>query len=288
MPVKIDRIEFYAPPPPPNARLECEVLIRSLGQREVRSDITLWFEGAPYCFISLWEDWRFDTDDGSFAVMRQPEHHILAEVHPEGFVTLPAPDTSISALGILARRFLGAKGFEELNTLSHHRRQSEWLFGRIAAKDAVRSYLFDQGYGPIYPIELTIEHDPNGKPVVGGDTGRDMRVSIAHTDGMAAAIAAEGSDPGIDIERIAPRTERFAAIAFTPDELAKLPQSDHDEWLTRLWCAKEAAGKARGTGLQGTPRTLPLLDMKGARMLIDGTWVDTRRMGQYVIAWTVA
>jgi phosphopantetheinyl transferase len=271
-----------------NAQLECEVVVRSMGQREVRSDITLWHEGAPYCFIGLWEDWRFDTSGSLFAVMRRPEHHILAEAHPEGFVTLPAPDMGTGELALLARRFLGAQGFEELMAPPLRRKWKESLLGRIAAKDAVRSYLFEDGYGQIYPLEITIEHDANGKPVVMSNTGRDMRVSVSHTEGMAAAIAAEGIDRGIDIERIAPRSERFADIAFTADELGRLPESNRDEWLTRLWCAKEAAGKARGTGLQGTPRTLPLDEIKGTRMLVDGIWVDTRRLGQYVIAWTVS
>lgn len=286
MPVRVERIEFYSPPPPVNASVECEAVIRSFGQREVRSDIKLWYDSTPYCSISLWENWRFDTDGGLFDMMRFPERNLLAEVHPEGFVTLATRDQSLAALMSLAGRFIPATSLDEFRTQPNRRKQSEWLFGRIAAKDAVRSYLFDQGYGAIYPLDIGIEHDATGKPLVKSKIDRDLRVSISHTEGMVAAIALEGADPGIDIERIAPRTENFGAIAFTRDELAMLPEANRDEWMTRLWSAKEATGKARGTGLQGSPRTLPLQAIKGTRMLIDGTWVSTRRIGQYVVAWT--
>jgi acyl transferase domain-containing protein/phosphopantetheinyl transferase len=287
LPVKVAAIEFYSPEPPPDARVECEAVIRSFGQREVLSDITLWHEGTPYCSITRWEDWRFNTGGGLFDLMLFPERNLLAQVHPEGFVTVPIEQRPISELNSLARRFVPTAAVtNELEQLPSPRHQTSWLYSRIAAKDAVRAFLFERGSGPIYPIEVSIDHDPQGKPIVTSETGRDIRVSVSHTDGMAAALALEGADPGIDIELIAPRGERFASIAFTADELAQLPDKDSDEWLTRLWCAKEAAGKARGTGLQGSPRTLPLNEIKGTRLLIDGTWVHTRRMGQYVIAWT--
>ncbi|MFN8583752.1 MAG: beta-ketoacyl synthase N-terminal-like domain-containing protein [Dehalococcoidia bacterium] len=288
LPVKVGGIQFFGPEPPADARVECEVLVRRFGQREVVSDITCWYEGAPYCSITGWEDWRFDTGRGLYDLMLFPERNILAEVQPEGFVTIPVEQQTISALTSLARRFLPAAAVEEMKSLRSPRHQAEWLYSRIAAKDAVRSYLFERGSGPIYPIEIAIEHDPQGKPTVRSRTGRDMRVSISHTDGMAAAIAAEGVDPGIDVELIAPRGERFASIAFDAAELEQLPDPTSDEWLTRLWCAKEAAGKARGTGLEGSPRTLPLHAVEGTRFLIDGTWVRTRRIGQYVIGWTDA
>ncbi|MGE0134128.1 MAG: beta-ketoacyl synthase N-terminal-like domain-containing protein [Dehalococcoidia bacterium] len=287
MPVRIGRVEFYGPEPPIGARVECEVAVRSLGAREVRSDIALWHDNVPYCLISQWENWRFDTSGGLFEVMRHPERSLLAEVHPEGFVTLAERNEPAREVLSLAGRFVSATALDEYRSLPSPRKRNEWLLGRIAAKDAVRSYLFDQGYGPIYPIEVGIEHDGSGRPVVKSGIGRDLRVSISHTEGIAAAYAVEGADPGIDIERIVPRTESFGSIAFTAEELAMLPAVNRDEWMTRLWSAKEAAGKARGTGLQGSPRTLPLQEINGTKMLIDGVWVRTRRIGQHVVAWTV-
>jgi phosphopantetheinyl transferase len=131
-----------------------------------------------------------------------------------------------------------------------------------------------------------VESDSQGKPHVHGPFPNDIRVSITHRAGIACAIAAEGKDPGIDIEAIEPRGDGFATIAFAAEELRLLP-ADDDEWRTRLWAAKEAAGKANGTGLAGNPRGLFLAAVERERMLVDGRRIQTRKFGDNIIAWTV-
>jgi phosphopantetheine--protein transferase-like protein len=90
-------------------------------------------------------------------------------------------------------------------------------------------------------------------------------ISIAHSDGLAVAVAGYCSEDqrlGIDIERIRPRRESFQRIAFNDYELtllASLADSARDEWVTRLWCAKEALAKALGKGLVEGPRSLTAL-----------------------------
>ena len=107
-------------------------------------------------------------------------------------------------------------------------------------------------------------------------------------DDLAIALADLGADVGVDLERVEARDESFAATAFTAAERALIqPGDDEAEWLTRLWAAKEAAGKRAGTGLDGNPRKLPITDRTGARLLCAGIWVETRRLGDHVIAWTV-
>jgi phosphopantetheinyl transferase len=62
--------------------------------------------------------------------------------------------------------------------------------------------------------------------------------------------------------------------------------------MTRVWAAKEAAAKARGTGLEGNPRRFEVVDVAGERMLVSTpggarAWIQTRRDGDHVVAWTV-
>ena len=78
-------------------------------------------------------------------------------------------------------------------------------------------------------------------------------VSISHSDGIAAAIAALDARTlvGIDVERVSGRADGFERLAFTPPERALLdtvPVGDRLEWHLRLWCAKEAVAKAFGRG----------------------------------------
>jgi len=137
---------------------------------------------------------------------------------------------------------------------------------------------------------VTIDNEASGRPVVITPAGRDVRVSIAHKDGIAVAMAREGQEVGIDVERVQAREESFALTAFTESELRLVDGEPRDEAWTRLWCAKEAAAKAAGTGLGGAPTRFPVLDRAGSRLLVGGgtraVWVDTKRRGDFVIGWT--
>ena len=166
-------------------------------------------------------------------------------------------------------------------------RRRDWLCGRIAAKDALRRYLFDRGTNSLFPVEISIDSQVDGRPRVRGTWPQDLRVSIAHKEGIGCAIVAEGRDPGIDVEKIEARGDGFAALAFTAQELASLPASDADEWRTRLWAAKDAAGQAAGPGMGGDPLRLAMSERDDDRMLVAGRWLETRRDGEYVFAWTL-
>jgi len=132
------------------------------------------------------------------------------------------------------------------------KRRHEWLLGRAAAKEAVRALV------GLPPEEIEILPDPYGRPLVGqapslrGAPGPAL--SIAHSDGTAIALAVPDPEArvGIDLESLTHRREDFEAIAFSPDErslLAALPVDLRQEWALRMWCAKEAVGKALGRGL---------------------------------------
>jgi phosphopantetheinyl transferase len=162
------------------------------------------------------------------------------------------------------------------------------LSGRIAAKDAVRDLLWRGGHGALFPVELAIESEASGRPIVHFGAGRDLRVSIAHKEEIAVAIAREGKDVGIDVERIEPRTDAFGEISFTKEELRLVEGEPRDEAWTRLWAAKEAAAKAQGTGLEGQLRRFPIRDRAGERLLVGDLWIETKRHGDYIISWTVA
>ena len=68
-----------------------------------------------------------------------------------------------------------------------------------------------------------------------------------------------------------------------------------EEWLLRCWCAKEAAGKAVGSGLApGRPEAPALvsIDRDGGRVVVDAgerqLLVHTHRDGELIVATTVS
>jgi hypothetical protein len=98
------------------------------------------------------------------------------------------------------RQYLGAAERADFDRLPP-RAQDSWLLGRIAAKDAVRHWLWDRGSGPIFPAELTVGEDDWGMPCVTGPFDAPMSVTIAHTDELGAAVVSSGPEPsGVDFE----------------------------------------------------------------------------------------
>jgi phosphopantetheinyl transferase/acyl carrier protein len=185
-------------------------------------------------------------------------------VYDASVAQAPAPEfvcCRVDALpceaNVLADRILSpAERRHWVSMRAVEKRRHEWLLGRSAAKEAVRS-LIERNLGlRLAPEEIEIEPDAYGRPLVkNGWNRRDVpALSIAHSHGTAVALAV--LDPtalvGVDLESLAHRRQDFESIAFSPDErslLEGLPAELRQEWALRMWCAKEAAGKAVGRGL---------------------------------------
>lgn len=144
------------------------------------------------------------------------------------------------------------------------------LLGRLAAKDAVRFYLKEHYNINIPPVDIIIDNDQSGKPVVSilwpDKLAGVIKLSLAHKKGIAIALAGESraeTGIGIDIEPIRPLREYFLEGAFTEKErrLTAGFGNRTEEWLVRMWCAKEATGKALGTGIADSPKEIVVVEL---------------------------
>lgn len=152
---------------------------------------------------------------------------------------------------------------------ARHRRH-EWLFGRIAAKDAVRKCLLARYGRQIGAADIAIESDESGKPSPQGQwrktCGAQMDISITHTQSCVLAAAAPNASLGIDAEyRGRQISEDFATFAFSALEQELAAESgDGAATLFRFWCAKEALSKALGTGLRFGPNDISARSLDAA------------------------
>jgi phosphopantetheinyl transferase/acyl carrier protein len=158
----------------------------------------------------------------------------------------------------LAKNILGAVELEFWNSMrAVEKRRHEWLLGRYAAKDAVRTLLQSRTASDLPLAEIAIVPDAFGCPRVEGTwVGKDCTpaISIAHSHGVAVAVAVAGPGvlAGVDVESLSRSRENYESIAFSGDERGLLDSVDEElrqEWALRMWCAKEAVGKALGRGL---------------------------------------
>jgi len=166
-------------------------------------------------------------------------------------------------LRILAHAVLDASEREAWKAVTGPlRRRREWLFGRAAIKEAVRAWIQARTGHLLYPSDIVVGHDDLGAPFVHGGWTAYLcaapAVSLSHNARhCVVGVAPAGQSIGVDMEE--PGRLRDPALlteALAPVE-RELVRGLHGEALEarqlHLWCAKEAAAKCLGTGLQGRP-----------------------------------
>jgi malonyl CoA-acyl carrier protein transacylase/phosphopantetheinyl transferase len=324
-PYELGSVALFGPQPALDTLVKCQVRIERMTARQVSHRIDLIApDGRLWCRLHLAEYWRFywpqeyvdffrfkDYLVGQpWAAVEEASIAAAAFAHRSACCTrvIPAADVAQPVKrAALAHISLSRAEWQQFRALKGpDRRITEWVFGRLAAKDAVRT-LWQQRHGEmILPADLEIEPDANGRPVARRlDGAAELpTVSISHSDGVVAALAAFEPHVGIDLERIRHREPGFEEIAFDAAERALLDRCgfERDEAIARLWCAKEAVGKALGRGLaegpgsvtvrsldaDGTARAAlgPLLAAAFPDCRVDLLVVYTVRDGDFVVATT--
>ncbi len=282
LPMRIDRIDLHGPHPEPGAELSCLVRFTEVNETDARGNVDLVRDGVVWARLTQFIDRRFESTNAVFEVMTFPEENLLAE-RREGYWVVHEPWRSSASRDLLARRYLGEDERDEYFSLTP-KAQRDWILGRIAVKDAVRDHLWQQGAGPIFPLEVGVANDGAGRPVVTLPDGRSLAVSLAHRTGVAVAAVATDGDAGIDVEVVEPRSDTFVGMFLADDERALGFGFNHDAWVTRAWTAKEAAAKADGTGLQGRPKDFVVRQVDGDWTLVNDRWVHTTQEGDLIVS----
>ncbi|GAX59674.1 beta-ketoacyl synthase [Candidatus Scalindua japonica] len=191
-------------------------------------------------------------------------------------------------LRILAHALLSSDELNEWRQLTKNiRHRREWLLGRACIKEAVRFWFFQQTGQLLYPSDIIVLHDEKGAPHVDGEWCDDLvqlpEVSLSHDRRLSlAAVSQLQNSVGIDIEHIG-RIQHPELIEGSLSEkerklLRSVDRNTLEEKMLRMWCAKEAASKYLGLGLQGMPEKFEVLffhdDWNLAHVRYNGTVVE--------------
>jgi phosphopantetheinyl transferase (holo-ACP synthase) len=288
LPVSVDAIELYQPKPAPGTRLPVQVELAEvdLEGRRIRANMEVQDgRGQVWFRVVGWQDVLFVCSERWSRSMRKPREATLAAP-----LEIDGLDPGLTAVQVrredvrqvppdwLARSYLAAAEETAAPWMPDDdlKRWIPWMLGRIAAKDAAR--LREAGRSGRarlhHPIEVVVTNDENGQPRVElpGPGGPAPAVSLAHTDSGAVAVAGAGP-VGIDLEPLDAGDKLVLEDFTTEAERALLEKSDggRDEAgaVTRLWCAKEAAAKMLGSGLQGRPASFEVVKIApGGRITI--------------------
>ncbi|MFY1699671.1 beta-ketoacyl synthase N-terminal-like domain-containing protein [Solwaraspora sp. WMMA2101] len=281
LPVGLGHVRFFGPPPEPGTAFECVARVRSIDDAQLVADTQLSVGGRVWAQIDGAVDRRFDSHPQARPAERFPERFPMSVRQPEGWTAVFDCWTDLVTQSMAARGILGTAASVDYERQPGKARK-QWLLGRIAAKDAVRFRQWDAGHTDVYPIELTIANDPNGRPRVDLRPGRGLRdcdLSLAHCAEAAVAIAGparstpDGPGVGIDIVEVTDRPASTIDYALSGTETALLDQvcagGDRQFWFACFWAAKEAAGKAEGTGLDAAPRRLRVVAVDTGTLLVE-------------------
>lgn len=159
--------------------------------------------------------------------------------------------------------YLAPEELTTYNQFKYPKRQSEWLGGRLAAKQAV---LRDQKQEETVAArhEWPICPDEYGRPAFKYPGNNQPGLSISHSHGLALAMTVNGRQCGLDLQKISMATTRVKEKFCSGEEeqliaSLNLPGNSQANGLTMLWSAKEALRKARGghplTGLMNMQLT---------------------------------
>jgi hypothetical protein len=254
LPVRLEHVRFYGPPPPVGRTFECVVRVRELTDTEIVVDSQLVAQGRVWAQLDGVAGARFESPRfgpaGPF-----PERRAVATPAPEGWTTLFDQWPELLTRNMVARALLGSAGYDEYERQPVPTRR-QWLRGRIAAKDAVRVLLWEEDPAEIYPVELTVVDEPDGRTRVRVHPGRgrwpDWDVSVAHLGEITVAIAAPrlpGTDRprvGVDVTEITvDPADQPQGDAGSTAPLRETPSGA--EWSARFRAVRGAVANAEGT-----------------------------------------
>ena len=302
-PFRMRRMELHGRLPGEGAELNCYLRLSGVTPRSHLSDIVATSgDGNAVLTIEGWEELTERVPQEYCSVVLQPATCFISSTVPNGFLGDPQTDVSSAIITEVPYSVFERNDDLWLNIMSHVvlseperaeladmkgsvSRRTEWLFGRIAVKEAVRRYLKDYHQARWSYADVQIWRDELGKPRAIGawrdNLAAHLDVAIAHTSQFVIALAAASARVGVDVESTERNlSEEFAQGVFTPEEIELAAKSvNAAQAVIRFWCAKEAVSKALGTGIRFSPKEMRITgyqpDSGRVAIRLEGGWLGT-------------
>jgi len=290
-PVRVSDITFYQDMDDQEGTFEHYCVVRNVTDTFITADCIYTRDNKVWAIARGWANQRLGIDSAMWSIVLEPETKRLAipiadDVFWVGYGgTLPNRTTMI----FLYLRYLTSTEKKTFLAISSTAAQNDYIAGRIALKDTVRSAL-KKGDAYPYPIEVDSYYDDKGKLYVRWEDGHaftpPIEVSLSHKNEKAVCVIRD-HPVGIDMETLEHKDQGFWDLAFTPAEQELLrAQPDPDLAAIQAWVAKEAYGKMTGAGLGGNPKKNAVSAIDGNDLTINDVHVVTTQYEGYVIGWT--
>lgn len=275
-PFRLGRFSLYAPPPAPGTRVLCRGDLRFTDENILEAHFDLIDAGGRVIMrADGWEDRKFAVPKRLYDFRIRPQQEFmtrpwLENALPDGWLLRrmePFRPHFLDEGGAIWKRMLAHMVLSQAERRQFYAlpatgpRREEWLMGRIAAKEAVRDWAARRGLA-LAAADIEIATDAQGAPhvVCPALAGQQLpQLSISHSRRWAVAALGPADEAiGLDYQRMEQiDAEALITGSLDASEHPWLPADDQGAERLRiavaLWCAKEAAAKAFGTGLAGRP-----------------------------------
>lgn len=281
-PFHVDAIYQYVDPLSPGTLVVCRSAMHFTNEHQIEANFELLdTTGRIIGRIEGWKDICYQVPRNNFYPCRiSPQSEYLSDpwmqVETGTICRLvsPFPENFLDTSWSIWKRMLAHLMLSQVErnywyTLPETgSRRTDWLLGRVAAKDAIRQWSHQVLGINLAPVDVEIYTTETGKPYAYCPTLQNVvlpDISISHTHGyMVAALGLEGMHIGIDLERQENcPSYQLLQEAFTPNEKLLLEQLSPDIQpmaMLGIWCAKEAAAKSAGIGLGGKLQAWEIID----------------------------
>lgn len=271
-PFQIKAFQQYVKPLPPGSKVLCRAHIDFISSSQIQAQFELLDEmGQVIACLEQWTDRYYTVPHNFYQCRLQPQTSYLSTAWMQSETGLvfrriePFPEHFLDDSWGIWKRVLAHLMLNQTERDFWYKlpekggRRTDWLLGRIAAKEALRQWAKQTFNLELASADIEILSTELGKPLVRCPEleaiGWLPDVSISHSRGhIIAAVAPVNMQLGIDLERLdVQRPDDWLVGAFAASELALIPQINR-QITVGFWCAKEAAAKAFGTGLKGVPQ----------------------------------
>lgn len=273
LPIELGSIEVFGPPPPPGTEMISRVRCTDETARTFTHSVEAWtadgrlvyrLAGALYWrFYVPWGETNFHgpKDEYFLSTAWSAGEKILARF-PKGTIDArrldPPGDLRHSAMRLVTGRMTLTKtewaAFRSLPLPDAE--LTNWLFSRVAGKDAVRTLWWARTGERLFPADIEIELEEGRPPVVRRriddpalDPSRAERLptySSTQLGGVFLSLASTARSVGVHAEPLS-RADEADRLLSPADRAALAHQGlDHEEWSLRLLVARTALAKALG------------------------------------------
>lgn len=270
LPYELGKIEFFSLPPAAGTELKVRTWIAHASARRFTHDGDVFTpEGRLWCRFTGVKCWRFylPVDKVNFHGPKD-EYFIsrdwpiaaplpVGDVAPgetRSWAVLLEPSDDLVQPGMLAAAVRVTLSPAEQAAFRAVKQESErvgWLFGRVAAKDAARILWRHQCGERLYPSDIEVEQEPDGRV---GATLRSNerpagfpRIDFACAKRAMVGIASNDGRPGAAIARLDEQSaEDDTATAASELRLFEAAGIEPREAVARLAVARQALQRALG------------------------------------------